>query len=340
MQSFPMFFKTSGRRFVVAGEGEQAAQKCRLLLKTDVQIDLLAEAPEDELRALINKGRIKQVPGPISPETFKGAPLTFIATGSPVADVCIHDLAKQTGALVNIVDRPALCDVTTPSIVDRDPVVVAIGTEGTAPVLGRRIKTRVEQMLDPNIGRFAAAAGNLRDLVARYVPSNQRRGFWRDVFTGSIWQKFKSGAERQAIADLKEMIRNERHLPAKGSITIIDTSARAADLISLRAVERLQEADDIFFETQHDQAILELARRDAERHLLGGASGTEPWPMRMSVSFVKRAASGGKNVVWLRNCQSTGCETLQLTLNSDTEFHVEWLLATSRETAEKQDQPA
>ncbi len=305
MQSFPMFFKTSGRRFVVAGEGEQAAQKCRLLLKTDVQIDLLAEAPEDELRALINKGRIKQVPGPISPETFKGAPLTFIATGSPVADVCIHDLAKQTGALVNVVDRPALCDVTTPSIVDRDPVVVAIGTEGTAPVLGRRIKTRVEQMLDPNIGRFAAAAGNLRGMVARYVPSNQRRGFWRDVFTGSIWQKFKSGAERQAIADLKEMIRNERHLPAKGSITIIDTSARAADLISLRAVERLQEADDIFFETQHDQAILELARRDAERHLLGGASGTEPWPMRMSVSFVKRAASDGRKIVWLKNLQKS-----------------------------------
>lgn len=340
MQSFPMFIKTSGRRFVVAGQGEQAAQKCRLLLKTDVQIDLLANAPEDELQALINKGRVQQKSGEICPESFSGAPLVFIATGSPVADVCLHELAKQAGVLVNVVDRPALCDMTTPSIVDRDPVVVAIGTEGTAPVLARRIKTRVEQMLDPNIGRFAEAAGNLRDMASRYVPSAQRRAFWREVFTGSIWKKFKSGAERQAIAELKEMIRNRHVLPASGTVTIIDTSAGAADLISVRAVERLQEADDIFFETHSDQAILEFARRDAERHLLGGASGTEPWPTRMSVSFVKRAASTGKNVVWLRNCQTAGNEIVRLTLKSDAQFQVEYLLATPAETAEKQDQPA
>lgn len=99
---------------------------------------------------------------------------------------------------MNVVDRPELCDLTTPSIVDRDPVVVAIGTEGNAPVLGRRIKTQIEQMLDPNLGRFAAAAGRLRGMVARHVPQSQRRAFWREVFAGPIWQTFKRGSEREA----------------------------------------------------------------------------------------------------------------------------------------------
>lgn len=326
MQSFPMFIKTTNRHFVVVGDGEQAAQKSRLLMKSDVHIKLLSNDPDDELRAFINKGRMTQVSGPITPASFDGATLGFIATGSPVADVCIHDIAKQAGVLVNVVDRPALCDITTPSIVDRDPVVVAIGTEGTAPVLARRIKTRVEQMLDPNLGRFAQAAGDLRDMVARYVPQDQRRAFWREIFTGAIWQKFKSGSERQALSDFKTAIREGTSLTSHGSITVIDTSAGAADLISLRAVERLQEADEIFFEDQADDDILELARRDAERSLLGSAGSARPWPAHMCISFVKRAAQGGRNVVWLKDCGDADLDMLQTELSGNDALSVEWLI--------------
>ncbi len=326
MQSFPMFIKTTDRHFVVVGDGEQAAQKSRLLMKSDVHIKLLSNDPDDELQAFIKKGRMSQVAGPITPASFEGATLGFIATGSPAADVCIHDIAKQAGVLVNVVDRPALCDITTPSIVDRDPVVVAIGTEGTAPVLARRIKTRVEQMLDPNLGRFAQAAGDLRDMVARYVPQDQRRAFWREIFTGSIWQKFKSGSERQALSDFKTAIRDGANMTSQGAITVIDTSAGAADLISLRAVERLQEADEIFFEDQTDEDILELARRDAERSLLGSAGRAQPWPAHMCISFVKRAAQGGRNVVWLKNCMDTDLDALQADLTGSEDLSIEWLV--------------
>lgn len=85
--------------------------------------------------------------------------------------------------MVNVVDQPALCDMTTPSLLDREPVVVAIGTEGTAPVLARRIKTQIktqiEQMLDPHLGSFAALAGRLRSAGASGIASRDRRAFWR-----------------------------------------------------------------------------------------------------------------------------------------------------------------
>ena len=97
---------------------------------------------------------------------------------------------------MNVVDQPALCDATTPSIVDRDPVVVAIGTEGTAPVLGRAIKTQIEQTLDPRLGAYASLAGRLRDAVAAKVAKENRREFWRWAFHDAPWLAFKRGAER------------------------------------------------------------------------------------------------------------------------------------------------
>lgn len=335
MQSFPMFIKTTGRTIVVVGAGEQAAQKCRLLLKSDADILLLGDSPDDELGAMIKQKRIRQQSGPVSVASFKDATVGFIATGSPAADVAIHAIAKDAGLLVNVVDRPELCDLTTPSIVDRDPVVVAIGTEGNAPVLGRRIKTQIEQMLDPNLGRFTASAGRLRDMVARFVPRDQRRTFWREVFSGPIWQNFKRGAEREALQSLKQKIMGEHAEDQMAQVTVVDTAAGAADLISLRAVERLQEADEIFYETPADEAVLELARRDAERHLMGGAGHEVPWPAKICVAFIKRAAKPGRNVVWVKNCAEPGTMGLLEGFEADPAIQFEVLLAAPASTAAK-----
>ena len=327
MQNFPMFIKTTERTIIVAGSGEQAAQKCRLLIKSEADILLLGDAPEAELVTMEKQGQIRIQAGPITPDSFHGATIGFIATGSPAADRCLHDLAKQAGLLVNVVDRPDLCDLITPSIVDRDPVVVAIGTEGNAPVLGRRIKAQVEQMLDPSIGRFTASVGRLRDMVAQYVPQQKRRAFWRDVFTGPDWQMFKRGAEREALASLKAKIKGAEDAPKAAQLTVIDTSGGAADLIPLRAVERLQEADEIYYESPDDHDILERARRDAERHLMGGAGHDTPWPAKAAISIIRRATKPGSNVVWLKNCAHSGAMDLIQEFEKTEDINFELLLS-------------
>lgn len=152
MKAFPMFIKTTHRRVIIVGGGEQAAQKARLVLKTDARIVLAAPALDPELRQLVESGRAQHHTGPMDRAFFEDAAMVFIASGCIGIDASVHAIAKAAHAMVNVVDQPDLCDMTTPSLVDRDPVVVAIGTEGTAPVLARQIKTRLEQDLPQSIG--------------------------------------------------------------------------------------------------------------------------------------------------------------------------------------------
>lgn len=303
MKSFPMFIRTTGRRVVITGGGEQAAQKARLILKTDADIILAAPQIDAELRGLVAQGRAQHHADRITAETFAGSALTFIATGCAGADAALHDIAKAGGAMVNVVDRPELCDATTPSIVDRDPVVVAIGTEGTAPVLGRSIKTRIETLLPPRIGTLAALAGRLRGAVAESLPQTTRRAFWAWVFNGEPAALHRRGAEAEAAGLIKSAIEN-RHLPegaGQGHIALVGAGPGARDLLTLRAVERLQEADVIFYDRLVDPDVLELARRDAERVFVGKEVGACAWPQEKICALIIAEARKGRRVVRLKS---------------------------------------
>ncbi|GAB5447548.1 siroheme synthase CysG [Gymnodinialimonas sp.] len=303
MKSFPMFFRTTGRRVVIAGGGEQAAQKARLILKTDAQIVLVAPELDAELEALVAAGRATHDAEAARPETFEDAAMAFIATGCPGWDAALHGLAQAARCPVNVVDRPDLCDIITPSIVDRDPVVVAIGTEGTAPVLGRDLKTRIEQMLPLSIGGLAALAGRLRPAVAERVPRAGRRAFWAWVFKGGPRDDWTKGAEREAARQIKAAIAKggapEEH--SKGSIALVGAGPGARDLLTLRAVERLQEADVIYYDRLVDPEVLELARRDAERVFVGKHVGAHTWPQGQINRVIVAEALKGRRVVRLKS---------------------------------------
>ena len=303
MDAFPMFIKTTGRRVVIAGGGEQAAQKARLMLKTSAQLVLLAEELDDELAELVSSGRAIHQPGPITADDFAMAAMVFIATGCPGTDAALHGIATATGVPVNVVDQPTLCQITTPSIVDRDPVVIAIGTEGTAPVLARSIKTDIEQQLDPALGSFAALAGRLRGAVERRVPREKRRAFWAWAFKSDPMQAHKRGAAREAASLLKTAIEagGAPEDTGAGSIALVGAGPGARDLLTLRAVERLQEADIIFYDRLVDPDVLELARRDAERVFVGKVVGASAWPQDRINAIIVAAARKGQRVVRLKS---------------------------------------
>lgn len=303
MKSFPMFIRTSGRRVVIVGDGEQAAQKARLILKTDARIVIAATHPEPELWDLILNDRAQHHQGAITPALFKGAAMGFIASGCPGIDASIHAIAQEAGCPVNVVDQPDLCDLTTPSLVDRDPVVVAIGTEGTAPVLARQIKTKVEELLSPNLGGLAALAGRLRGSVAQNVAREKRREFWRWVFAESPRKAWTRGAERDAATEIKNAIMagSAPSAPQEGSISLIGAGPGAKDLLTLRAVARLQEADVIFYDRLIDAEVLELARRDAERVFVGKVVGACAWPQERINALIVEEARKGRNVVRLKS---------------------------------------
>ncbi|MEM9707233.1 MAG: siroheme synthase CysG [Pseudomonadota bacterium] len=303
MKAFPMFIKTTDRRVVIVGGGEQAAQKARLLLKSDAKLVFAAPALDDELRASVTAGRAEHHTGPIDVELFEGAAMVFVATGEEADDIAAHRIAKAAGSLVNVVDRPHLCDMTTPALVDRDPVVVAIGTEGTAPVLARQIKTKLEETLPQNLGGLAALAGRLRDAVAEHMPFPERRKFWRWVFAAAPRRMWEEGAEAQAAETIKAAITDggAPDRDREGSIALVGAGPGARDLMTLRAVQRLQEADVIFYDRLVGEEALELARRDAERVYVGKRPGTKSWPQDRINALMVAEARKGHRVVRLKS---------------------------------------
>jgi uroporphyrin-III C-methyltransferase / precorrin-2 dehydrogenase / sirohydrochlorin ferrochelatase len=318
MKSFPMFIRTTGRRVVIAGGGEQAAQKTRLILKTDATIVLFAPKLDDELAALAADGRVTRHHDIADPSLFDGAAMAFIATGCPATDGCLHKLAQAARCPVNVVDQPDLCDITTPSIVDRDPVVVAIGTDGTAPVLARQIKTQVEQMLPVNIGGLAALAGRLRGAVAGRVARHRRRAFWVWVFSGAPRTTWVRGAEREAAQSIKAAIAMGGATPAsdRGSVALVGAGPGARDLLTLRAVQRLQEADVIFYDRTVDADVLELARRDAKRVLVSDHSSAHGWPRDRISDVIMAEAHKNLRVVNLVSGNPATCDRTNQAVHS------------------------
>ncbi|WP_436398946.1 siroheme synthase CysG [Roseobacter sp. S98] len=302
MKAFPMFIRTTGRRVVIVGGGEQAAQKARLILKTDARIVLVADTLDDELRSLVDDGRAQHLKE-LKASVFQDAAMIFVGTGCPGFDAAAHGLARTSGCPVNVVDQPDLCDMTTPAIVDRDPIVVAIGSEGTAPVLTRDIKTRLEAMLPQNLGGLAALAGRLRPAVARHVPRERRRAFWAWVFKGGARDIWARGSEREATRVIKGAIADygAPEQTTEGHISLVGAGPGARDLLTLRAVERLQEADVIFYDRLVDREVLELARRDAERVFVGKQVGANAWPQDRISSLIVAEARKGRKVVRLKS---------------------------------------
>ncbi|MBB93772.1 MAG: uroporphyrinogen-III C-methyltransferase [Rhodobacteraceae bacterium] len=304
MKNFPMFLKMAGRRVVICGGSEEAARKARLVLKTEAEILVVAETLDPELQDLVASGRALHRAHPDA-SCFDNAALVFVATGCLDTDVAIADMARAAGAVVNVVDRPDMCDAFTPSIVDRDPLVVAIGTEGAAPVLGRAVKTRVETMLSPRLGAFVALAGRLRGAVADSFPPEARRGFWEWAFTGEAWRAHDAGRERAAATLLKEAIAQGKAPKAAGHIALVGAGPGARDLLTLRAVARLQQADVIFYDRLVDPEILELARRDADRVYVGKEVGACAWPQDKIDRLIVAEASKGLRVVRLKSGDPT-----------------------------------
>lgn len=300
MKNFPMFLKMSGRRVLIIGGGEQAVQKTRLILKTEAEICLLAAELDPELLDLVAEGRVRHLSGPLTVELLQSAILVFSATGCAGAGAVHAALAKQANCIINVVDMPDHCEAMTPSIVDRDPLVVAIGTEGNAPILGRQIKSMIETKLEPGLGRLVTFAGRMRPRVAQRIRLERRRAFWRWVFSEQPRREFGRGNERAAFDLIKSGMEKSEEAPeASGSIYLIAAKSQEPDLMTIRNVRHLQEAEVIFHERGQHARILELARRDAKRV----AFDSQKKNTTSLARIIAAASTGGKDVVVL---SSTG----------------------------------
>ncbi len=301
MRYFPVFVHlTNSQTVLVFGGGSDALCKIRLLMKTDVAINVIAPELNDELTELVRTGRIVW-----SATEFHAEQLTnrvraiFVASGEPVA-TNVSAAATELGIAVNVVDRPDLSSFIVPAIVDRDPLVVAIGTEGAGPVLAQALRARIEVVLPPSIGGLLQRAAALRPAISRRVPAGTaRRTFWHEFFFGRVREAYLLGNEQRYKRELDRTIAYATHRTAAGRISLINV-CHDPELLTLKAHRLLQEADIILHDRAVATGVMEYARRDARRIVVQQSvwSSTDTDHQQTVLNALEEAASG-QNVVRL-----------------------------------------
>ncbi len=302
MRYFPIFIDLERQKVVVVGGGETAAQKVRLLLKTDAKITVIASALTAELEGLVTSKQISTIRREFKPADLKSARLVYAATGDQTIDHAVSDEAQKLNIPVNVVDDQDACSFITPAIVDRSPVVVAVSTEGAAPVLAAQIKSRLDAMLPANFGALARFAATLRPVIAtRIKNASARRNLWQRIFNSRARTLVLAGHDSAAgqIVD-KEISQSLEGLSAIGRISLIGVGCGDPDLLTLKAHARLQEADVIVLDGLVNPEILEFARRDARRLYVGKTPGQASIKQSRINAVMAREALEGLLVVRLQ----------------------------------------
>ncbi|MCW5696027.1 MAG: siroheme synthase CysG [Bauldia sp.] len=297
---FPAFHTVEGRRVVIVGGGDEAAAKVRLVGETSAAIVVYATAISDAVGVDLIAAGGSWIPRLPTEADFAGAALVFIATGAIGTDRAVCALARAAGVPVNVVDRPELCDFHTPALINRAPLAVAIGTAGTAPVLARQVRARIETVLAPALGDLARLADKLRDRVAAAIPTGEgRRRFWSRFFTGPVAQKVFAGRIAEAAAEAQAEIADPTG--GRGHVSLVGAGPGAWDLLTLRAQRLLQEADVIVYDRLVPAETVAQGRRDAERIYVGKAKGHHALPQDEINAILVREAKAGRRVVRLKS---------------------------------------
>ena len=306
MQHLPIFLDVAGQPALVVGAGDVAARKARLLLKAGaraVVVTATAQGAEgcEELEAMAARGEVELCRRPFMSADLRGCVLVFVATDQQDLQVKVAEAARAAGTPVNVVDNKPLCTFIIPAIVDRDPITVAISSAGTAPVLARSIRERIEAMLPPNLGRLARFAERFRGAVqANFQSGGARRRFWEGFFSGPVAASVLEGDETRAGEQMLAAVNRPARVNTCGMVFIVGAGPGNPDLLTLRALRLMQEADVIVYDRLVSAAILEYARRDSERIDVGKAKGVHAFDQNAINAILLREARAGRRVVRLK----------------------------------------
>src|SRR5208282_1732621 len=252
MRHLPIFLELSQRAAVVVGGGVVAARRAEVLIKAGARVTTFATVLSDDFRGLLDAPNFRHEARDPEPKDFEGSALCFVATEDLRLAADARAAAKSAGALVNVADRPRLCDFIMPSIVDRSPMVIAISTGGASPILGRMLKARLETLIPAAYGRLAQLMSAFRERAAAAIPSStMRRRFWESVLEGPISERALSGDDRAAQVELARAIERaaaESAEAPRGEVYLVGAGPGDPDLLTFRALRLMQKADVVLYD--------------------------------------------------------------------------------------------
>ncbi len=298
MKHFPIFVALDGRRVVLSGGGEAALAKLRLLLKTEAALTVFAPDPAPEIQAWAAAGRLTLLRRAMRTGDTVGAVLFYAADENAAEDARTAAIARAEGAFTNIVDNLHDSQFITPAIVDRDPVTVAIGTEGAAPVLARAIKSDLEERLPATLGTLARIGKAFRTAAEVLPFGRRRRDFWAEYYFRNGPRAMDRGGEDAVKNDLQTLLEKHQNLSDReGHVSFVGAGPGDPELLTLKARKALDQADVVIHDRLVTPEILELARREAILIDAGKEGFGRAMPQdEINALIVEHAASGAQVV--------------------------------------------
>lgn len=263
MRHFPVYLDTRERTVVVAGGGECAVAKLRLLLKTEAKIEVFAEDVDRQVEDWASAGKLRLHRREVTVNEINGATLLYAAYDDERLDLQVRRLGWAANVPTLVVDNLEESDFITPAIVDRAPVTVAIGTEGSAPVLARKIKADLEEKLPTALGELTAIGRDFRPHAEHLPKGRRRRDFWSEFYFDYGPKALPSGETAVEEALHAAVARFEQVEERAGHVHFAGAGPGDPDLMTLKARKILHEADVVIHDGLVPQPILELARREA-----------------------------------------------------------------------------
>ncbi|MCP5164737.1 MAG: uroporphyrinogen-III C-methyltransferase [Pseudomonadales bacterium] len=300
MDFLPLGLKLSDARVLLVGGGQVATRKARLLARAGARLTVLAPDIQPELAALLAQTGGDWEQGEYHSAGIGEAVLVVAATPHRAVNEQVSADARARRIAVNVVDAPELCTVVFPAIVDRSPLTIAISSGGNSPVLVRALRRRLEAMLPAAYGRLARFAGRLREPVRMAIPeATPRRLFWEQAMDGAVAELVLAGRETRAEELLRGQLADVGHLH-RGEVYLLGAGPGDPDLLTFKALRLLQSADVVLYDRLVAPAIVDLARRDAERIYVGKSRADHALPQGQINTLLLTLAQQGKRVVRLK----------------------------------------
>jgi uroporphyrin-III C-methyltransferase/precorrin-2 dehydrogenase/sirohydrochlorin ferrochelatase len=300
LEFLPVCLKLSDSPVLLVGGGTVATRKARLLLRAGANLTVVAPEIERELESLlVEHGGIWQQ-GAYREVDLHGKKMAVAATPERSVNEQVYRDASALAMPVNVVDSPELCSFIFPSLIDRDPVLIAVSSSGRSPVLTRILRRRIEALVPAAYGRLAEFAGRLRQRVRDAIPADTpRRLFWEQVLEGTIAEQVLAARERQAEQELERRLA-ETTGTVSGEVYLVGAGPGDPDLLTFKAARLLQCADVVLYDRLVSDEIVDMARRDAPRIYVGKRRAQHSLPQTEINQLLVDLAREGKRVVRLK----------------------------------------
>lgn len=305
LAKLPVFWALEGKNVIVAGGSDAAAWKAELLAACGATVHIYAEHLSETFEKLITHGAEHPQGGFVhhahlwNDSIFSGSTIAIGDCEDEEEAKAFFDAARAAGVPVNVIDKPAFCQFQFGSIVNRSPVVVSISTDGAAPILAQAIRRRIETLLPLSLKSWASLAQSMRETInERLRPGGQRRAFWERFVDRAFRDKPDAISEAALLVDARRIASTSAGI---GHVTLVGAGPGDSELLTLKAVRALQAADVILFDDLVSDEVLELARREAKRMLVGKRGGRQSCRQEDINDMMVRFAKAGKRVVRLKS---------------------------------------